>query len=121
MVHPQFWCSRLRRRARVRPFWSGGVEDTTAQQVELGATIHVALDRLEPVDLTLDGTVAPGQRQGRPHGIDVLQQAPGEATQARGLSRIQPWVERGRVALAHEPGEAVGEVCREADVGGAGG
>ena len=39
-----------------------GVEDAQAQQVEAGTTIHLALEHLEPVDVTFDWSITPGRR-----------------------------------------------------------
>src|SRR4051812_37537492 len=63
-----------------------GGEHSVAQKVESGTTIHGPLDGLQPVDLSLDRTSAPGQRQGGMYGIAVLTQAPGKALEAAGLS-----------------------------------
>lgn len=40
------------------------VEDAQAQQVEPGTTIHLALEHFEPVDVTFDRTITPGQAKG---------------------------------------------------------
>jgi hypothetical protein len=47
------------------------VEKAAAQQVELGAAEHLALQHLQPVDLSFDRTIAPGQCQRCPNRVDV--------------------------------------------------
>src|SRR3954447_14569093 len=61
-------------------------EYSVAQKVESGTAVHGPLDGLQPVDLSLDRTRAPRQRQGSMYGIAVLTQAPGKALEAAGLS-----------------------------------
>jgi hypothetical protein len=39
---------------------SGRMEEAQAQQIEVGAAIHGALDELQAADVTFDGTIAPG-------------------------------------------------------------
>jgi hypothetical protein len=39
---------------------SGRMEDAQTQQIEPGAAVHGALDEFQAVDMTFDGTVAPG-------------------------------------------------------------
>jgi len=41
------------------------------EQVEAGPAIHLALEGLQPVDLSLDLPITPGQRHGRTHGVVV--------------------------------------------------
>ena len=128
------WGSLLHRRGRVRflevlrglpervcfgvlTSGSGVCEHPTAQQIEPGASIHVALDDLEPIDLTLDLAVAPGLRQCSAHRILVATQAGGERRQGAGLRLQQPVIERaGDLVLDHRR-EAAGEI----DGGGDGG
>ena len=38
--------------------WPGGVQDAAAQQVELGAAIHLPLQQLQAVDVPFGGSVA---------------------------------------------------------------
>ena len=57
-----------------------------AQKVESGAAVHGSFDDLQPVDLPLDRTGAPGQRQGGMYGIAILAKAASEALETPGLS-----------------------------------
>ena len=43
-----------------------------AKQVNAGTAIHAALKRLQPVDLSLRLTIAPGFQHGIANGLDVL-------------------------------------------------
>src|SRR5262245_59591555 len=40
---------------------SPGLEEASAEQVEAGTAVHLTLQQLQPVDLTLNRTVAPFQ------------------------------------------------------------
>src|SRR4051794_41075364 len=64
---PHFWLSRpLRGSCRK--------ENTPAEQVEAGATVHLPLDQLEPSDLPLGLAAAPRRRERRPDRGTVLLQ-----------------------------------------------
>jgi hypothetical protein len=39
--------------------FSDRIEDAQAQQIELGAAVHGALDELQAVDVAFHGTIAP--------------------------------------------------------------
>src|SRR3954454_20579430 len=77
-----FVCTSQRRRFS---FILCGSEHPVTQKVESSAAIHGPFDDLQPVDLPLDRTGAPGQRQGGMHGIAVLAKASGEALEATRL------------------------------------
>src|SRR3954467_1078952 len=99
MVLRSFVCTSQRRRSL---FILCGVEHSVTQKVESGAAVHGPLDDLQPVDLSLDWTGAPGQRQGGMHSIAVLTQAPGKTVEAAGLSGRDPGVELvGQAVLDH--------------------
>ena len=55
-------------RVRVRGWRSRGVKNTAAREVEFGASVHLPLQHLQPVDPPRDGTVAPRLRQGGANG-----------------------------------------------------
>ncbi len=57
------------------------MDHTCPEQVELCASVSLAFDQLQASDLSLDLAAAPGQQQGCAHGLLVLTQAGGEATQ----------------------------------------
>ena len=78
-----FGAVEFRYGARLSLSRSGDVQDAAAQQVELGAAMHLPFQQLQAVDMPFGGTVAPRMCQRRPHGIDVAQQALGKATQER--------------------------------------
>ena len=60
---------------------SRDVQNAAAQEIEVGATIHLPLQQLEPVDLPFDRTVAPRLRQGRPNCADVADEPGDKAAQ----------------------------------------
>src|SRR5688500_1882132 len=51
----------LRRSCCVRRWGSRGKEEAQAEQVELSAPVHGAFEGLEPIDLSLSLSLAPGQ------------------------------------------------------------
>jgi hypothetical protein len=58
-------------------------ENTPAEQVEAGATVHLTLDQLEPGDLALRLAAAPGRREGRLDRSAVLLQPSRKVSRAR--------------------------------------
>src|SRR3954467_11859733 len=88
---------------------------SVAQKVESGAAVHGALDDLQPVDLPLDWTGAPRQRQGGMHGIAIRTKAASEALEAAGLSGRDPAVELVGQALLDHGRERPGQVDRPGD------
>jgi transposase-like protein len=105
-----------------------GSEDSPAQKFEAGATVHGSLDDLQPVDLPLDRTGAPGQRQGGMDGLAVLTQAAGkpfEAVFLRGPNPIiqlvgQPEAPPGRVRLGRPSAPERRRLQGDGRVGGPG-
>lgn len=67
---PQFWCSRL--------LASYDLNEAGAEQIELGATIHLALEKLELGDLAFGLAIAPRRCQSGTDGGLILTQACGE-------------------------------------------
>src|SRR3954447_15494134 len=82
-----------------------------AEQVEPGAAVHGALDRLQPADLALDRTRRPRRLERGPDGREVLLEALGEAPERRPGRGREPPVQRPRPLLPDERGEAPGEVA----------
>src|SRR4051812_49097999 len=95
---------------------SCGDEDTLPEQVKASTAVHGALDRLQPIDLTLGGAGAPGRGDGRGHGGLVALDASNETIQRAATSGLYPGLQRCigavdiRAALAQEVGEGVGHV-----------
>ena len=61
---------------------SGGCEDAAAEEVEVGAAVHLPLDRFDAVDVSFDGAGAVGQAEAVGDGGEVALDAVGEAAQA---------------------------------------
>src|SRR5215207_357018 len=97
-------------------FRSCGDEDALPEQVKASTAVHGALDRLQPIDLTLGGAGAPGRGNGCDHGRLVALDAPNETVQRAATSGLYPGLQRCvgavdiRAALAQEVGEGVGNV-----------
>src|SRR6187397_2248678 len=73
----------------VRILASSMPEHPAAQQVKTGPSVHLPLDDLEPVDLTLDLAVAPRLGQGGAHRVLIAPEANGARALAS-ASRSQP-------------------------------
>ena len=87
-----------------------GVEDAQAQQVEASTTIHLALEHLEPVDVTFDWSITPGQAKCGYHGSLVTLNREREAGEC-GVTRLfQPSRPGGNVALADDAEELTGSL-----------
>ena len=89
---------------------SSGHQETLGQEVNPGTAIHLTLDHLQPVDLTLGWAVAPWQRDRGAHCVVVGQQAFGKAAQRRDrtvLRAAQPRVKALGRAVPN-PSSAVG-------------
>lgn len=81
------------------------VEHAQAEQVEAGAAIHLPFDQFQAVDVSFDSSIAPGQAQGREHGVAVARQMLGEVGQRRldrGFEPCRPCI---AVAAAHHAKE----------------
>jgi len=72
-----------------KTFASSMREYPAAQELEPGASIHLALDDLEPVDLTLHLPVAPGLGQRGAERFLVTAQARCERRQSTGFRLVQ--------------------------------
>jgi hypothetical protein len=63
-----------------RWIWMIADEDPFAEEVEVGSTEHLSLDHLHPVHGPLDGAGTPRESQPGLHGVEVVAQAVGEAS-----------------------------------------
>jgi len=94
---------------------SWGEQEAAAEEIEVCPAKHLALQHFQPVDMALDGTVAPGQRHPRFDRLIVVPEPCGKA--AQGLQRTgggapQPRIEVLGLALAHELREVLRQVDR---------
>src|SRR2546430_12831686 len=74
--------------------YSGGVEHTLSEEVQLGPSIHLAFEELEPGHLALRLSIAVRQLEGRAHG-GILLEARREAFQV-GQPTRQDCLDPGR-------------------------
>jgi hypothetical protein len=103
---------------------SVGEQDTLAEQLGLGPSVHLSLDHLDAVDVALDGARAPGQGEASGDGGPVLAQAGGEAAEFRdvaGFSLVGPAGELVALAVGEHVGELADERARGGELGAAGG
>src|SRR5215470_18951247 len=90
---------------------SGGVEDSLAEEVQLGPSIHLTFEELEPSDLALRLSIAVGELAGRMH-CSILLEACREAFQvwkATGQDRVDPGLQHTGRSLAHHLGQGFRE------------
>ena len=75
-----------------------GCEDASAEEVEVGAAVHLPLDHLDAVDVSFDGAGAVGQAESVGDGGEVALDAAGEGAgrEVVGLDAVRSIVE-GRV------------------------
>src|SRR5215471_7843451 len=90
-------------------------QEPLAQQVELGAPKHRALQHLQAVDLAFDRAITPGQHQAGFHGFIVRAQPYGKALHRRYPARDgprQPVIKTVGLTLAHDRTKVLREVDR---------
>jgi hypothetical protein len=86
---PQFWCNswdRARRRSASRHIW----KDASAEKLKTGASVHLAFDGLQPVDLAFHLASAPLSIDGRSNCSDVFLKAISEAYYRTELAAFGP-------------------------------
>jgi hypothetical protein len=93
------------------------LKNTEAQEIEAGATVHLPFDELEPVHLTFDLAVAPGQSQGGLYGLLISHEAGGEAAKCTMPCRIKPRMPSLYVAAADDAEELLSARCEFGDFG----
>lgn len=108
-VRPRFWCSWMVPLGLAGVLASRGGENTAAQQVVAGASIHGPLQQLQPVDLSLDGTCAPRLGKGGPHRVAIAFGAARKRAERRPVNRVR--------RAADERGEAGGELAGPGEIG----
>jgi len=87
------------------------VEDSLSEEVELGPSIHLAFEELEPRHLALGLSIAVGKLAGRTHG-GILVESRREALQvwqSTPQDRLDPARQRARRPLADHLGKRLGE------------
>src|SRR5271166_4987751 len=92
-----------------------------AEQFDAGAAIHCPLERLQPIDLTLDRPVAPAFRQRVPHRRKVVAYGSRKALyrlQATPGRLVQPLIELVEIATPHDPSKAHREPSHGAEARG---
>src|SRR5262245_882360 len=95
----------------LRASLSGGVEDPLSEQVQLGASIHLAFEELEPRHLAFRLSIAIGEFEGGAYsGIPL--EARREALQvgqSTGQDRLDPALQLTGCPLAHHLGKGLGQ------------
>jgi hypothetical protein len=75
-------------------------EDTQTEQIESGAAIHGALDKLQAVDVSFHGAVAPGLLKGGEQGPFVSLKMRGKIGERTGTGSLLPSRPSGRILFA---------------------
>jgi hypothetical protein len=94
------------------------MENTHAQQVELGASVHLPLEKLESIDLPLDLAAAPLRREGRAHRRQIGFEARRESPQLghRAIAGLdQPAIEATDVATVDQAKKVTCQTARNGD------
>ena len=91
-------------------FASSMRENPAAKELEPGTSIHFAFDDLEPVDLTLDLSIAPGLGQRSTERVLVTAQACCERRQSTGFRLVQPAIEGAGYLILHHRCKAADEI-----------
>ena len=98
------------------------MEEPSAEEIEVGAAVHGALQELESRDLPFSLPTAPRECQRGPHGVSVLTDAGSEVlddADAAVLGVAQPFIERRDIrssrwrrmtAAPDDPAEAAAEI-----------
>src|SRR5512134_776052 len=92
-----------------------GGEHATAEKIEAGPTVHVALDEFETIDVPFDRSGAPRFAQGGMDSVIILPQADGEAFDVTACGLLDPGVQPIGQAVLHHLGIAADEACSACD------
>src|SRR5215475_12445068 len=88
-----------------------GQQQAPTQQIKLGAAEHLALEHLQPIDVTLDRAITPRQRDAGFDGVVIFPQPfrkPLKRLQHARRGTLQPWIELLRLSVAHQLGKILG-------------
>jgi len=83
------------------------------QQIELGASIHLAFDELQLRDLSFRLPVGPGLHDSGLHGIPVVAQAIRKRTKRSFPGFVDPCGELEVFLLPDDPVESVGKISND--------
>lgn len=90
----------------------GGCQQPVSQQRIPGAPIHLALDGLETVNLSLDGTGAPGLGYCGPNSRNVTADACCKGSQFAVRGVLDPLLKAGIIVAAYQCSETSSQVTR---------
>ena len=93
-------------------------QHSNPQQLHAGATVHLAFEELQTIDMSFGLAVAPRQRESCSHGSQIVLQASSEAAHLGGTAAgqaLQPSVELSGTPPMHEPEELPGEAPHFSD------
>src|SRR4051794_22560801 len=93
-----------------KTFASSMRQHPAAQEFKPRASIHLAFDDLEPVDLTLDLSIAPRFGQRGAERVLVTAQACCERRQSTGFRLVQPAIEGAGYLILHHRCKAADEI-----------
>ena len=93
------------------------MQDTQPEQIEVRAAIHLPLDELESMGLSLYWAIAPRQMQGSFDRFPIACESGGEAAQSGLPASFQPHRPCGKIATANDTEEFLAKVRELADLG----
>ena len=91
----------------------GVAKDPLAEEIKSGSTVHLALDELEPIDLSLNWTIAPHKSERSFDRFIVSLQAIGkplELTNNTLSGLVQPVIQSIRFSMANHLAEGLGQL-----------
>ena len=94
------------------------MEDAEPEEIEVGSAVHGTLDELEPVDVALDRSVAPGLLKGCEEGGFVATEMFCEATQRTGSGVSLPLGPCRGVAFPDDAAELTRRCGKRCDLRG---
>ena|ERR1035438_8211078 len=82
-----------------------GIHNAESKQIEFGAAVHRAFDKLQAVNMTFDWSVAPWMLKGGEHGSLVLAEVLCEAGQQARFGVFFPFLPSNRIPLPNDANE----------------
>src|SRR5436305_10041075 len=89
------WLESLRR----------GIKDALLQEVKFGSAKHLPFEQFQPVHVSFDLSITPGQSEGAPYSCFILAQAFHKAAQFSGLIAFEPLGKPVRPSVSEETHE----------------
>ena len=96
---------------------SVGIHDAQSEQIEFGTAVHGALDQLQAVNMSFDGTVTPRLLKGGKERGFIVAQVFREACQQAAFCAVLPVGPGSCVPLLNHSDELPRKICTGCDLG----